>query len=68
MNEWIPVSERLPKGCGEVLVTYRNEDSEERLVTVGRFEGCEWLIDDYVYPTIEVIAWMPLPESYKGGK
>ena len=68
---WIPVSERLPKDCGEdwVLVQIKERDcgflwiprvGEER-------NGKWWLIDDEepLEDMFEVIAWQPLPEPYK---
>jgi len=51
--KWIPVSERLPKEDGLYLV-YTEEQP-----FVCPFKDSEFFID-------EVLAWMPLPESYKG--
>lgn len=73
-SSWIPVSERLPEAeYGEsdsVLVCFENETQD-----VLYFDGSNWR-----YPTGEtyisvnhkndwhnkVVAWMPLPEPYKG--
>ena len=52
-GHWIPVSERLPKEDGLYLV-YTEEQP-----FVCPFKDSEFFID-------EVLAWMPLPESYKG--
>ena len=70
---WIPVGERLPEAeCGEsdsVLVCFENQTQD-----VLYFDGGNWC-----YPTGEiyisvnhkngwhnkVIAWMPLPKSYR---
>lgn len=60
-NSWIPCSERLPDKDGIYLVTHRKFGKLE--VTWNIFYGGEhasWLWND------EIIAWMPLPEPYKG--
>ena len=52
-NGWIPTAERLP-GHREFIETYdsSNYGAAEFLVTI---EGAD-----------KVVAWMPLPERYKG--
>ena len=73
MFDWISVKEKLPHAeCGEsnsVLVCFENETQD-----VLYFNGSNWC-----YPTGEiyiavnhkngwhnkVVAWMPLPQSYK---
>ena len=57
---WIPVTERLPENPAQVLVTYSWGE-----VTVGEYwnNGEGW----GTYGE-EVLAWMPLPEPYKGGE
>ena len=76
---WIPVTERLPEEYCECLVTYRTVDMQEFMDILeyepsyefdyekGRFKG-EWLFaaDDERFTDGEVLAWMPLPEPYKG--
>ena len=76
---WIPVTERLPEEYCECLVTYRIVDMQEFMDILeyepsyefdyekGRFKG-EWLFaaDDERFTDGEVLAWMPLPEPYKG--
>ena len=72
---WIPVTERLPETDDEVLTTYIvNGDKTKRYTETSSyyFDGFSgywsspW--DEYriAGTRIEVIAWMPLPEPYKG--
>ena len=63
-QQWIPCSERLPEESGDYLITVAHH-SGELLVEVDQFDnenGSWWHYMD------DVIAWMPLPESYKGEK
>ena len=70
---WIPVTERLPETTDAVLTTYIvNGDRSRRYVEESSYYGNDeswgspW--DEYriAGTRIEVIAWMPLPEPYKG--
>ena len=64
-GRWIPVSERLPKEYDLVLVT-----EKYGFVDTAHFahndltEMDEWIAADD--ETFDVIAWMPLPQPYKG--
>lgn len=79
MSEWIPVTERMPDTYDEVLVTIIVKDwnKEKRCVeTAGWFSdgngGGNWssVWDEYRVAGIrtKVVAWMPLPKAYEGGK
>ena len=59
-NEWIPVSERLPEKDGLYLTTSTKWGSWEVFTEIF-YEG-EWLWTD------GIIAWMPIPAPYEGGK
>ena len=59
-HKWIPVTERLPKSNQIVLVT---EDGEVKLCTYELWYGYGY---GFYGSRGKVIAWMPLPEPYKG--
>ena len=70
---WIPCSERLPETSDAVLTTYIvNGDRSRKYVEESSYYGNDeswsspW--DEYriAGTRIEVIAWMPMPEPYKG--
>lgn len=69
---WIPCKERLPEEYGNYLATMDDGDVQECTYSPekntpfmrGGWSTCE--ADGIVFLDIaEVIAWMPLPESYK---
>lgn len=55
-QQWIPVTERLPEENGDYLVTGRQGAVNKR-----RYDDGHW------YGNWAVVAWMPLPEPWKGG-
>ena len=71
---WIPVSERLPEPySGEYLVTINDGSVYTDILWFdspgdGRYESCFYKTDDDGYGVVcdDVIAWMPLPQPYKG--
>ena len=56
---WIPVTERFPEVSGLYLVSVKND--HER-----RYSKTVWFEKDVWFARQDVIAWMLLPESYKG--
>ena len=78
-SKWIPVSERLPEKADEYFITWTCKNSKKSYVGIAEFELCfaeeetetgNWIFEDYIrnYDDPEVVAWMTLPEPYKGGK
>ena len=68
-TEWIPVSERLPNKSGDYLATIPL-DADETYVDVLTFHKGRFYEDDDEWGATyhdDVLAWMPLPEPYKGG-
>ena len=66
MNEWIPVTERLPENIGEEVLVCNSEYGKSGLgfVTVAVYDGSDWLEcwqrETYL---VDITHWMPLPES-----
>ena len=62
-TRWIPVSERLPDVDVEVLTT--TDWSDVLIAWLGK--GGAWETEELILDNDEILAWMPLPEPYKGG-
>lgn len=59
-NGWIPVGERLPENGTNVIASFSSSTvTELRYVANGIFHGI------YEYSAKVIVAWRPLPESYK---
>ena len=65
--KWIPCSERLPSEDGFYIATCDGEicGEEQPFTGFAEFENRKWVDDEDDYQC--VLAWMPLPEPYKGG-
>lgn len=57
-NEWIPVEERLPVDDTDVIVC-----KSDGIINIAFWSGDAWMSLDSNY-TLNVFAWMPLPEPY----
>ena len=57
---WIPVTERLPEE-GQMVIACYPTDCGKRVMTAYYYKGCGFSCGI-------TYAWMPLPESYKGGQ
>ncbi len=67
--QWIPCSDRLPEEDKEVLLSVDCEGSP--YIGIGSYWGDGYWMSSFddpkrAYHTHTVIAWMPLPEPYKG--
>ena len=64
VGEWIPCSERLPDKAGFYVVTKRQRSGEIQ-VALGSYRPLfnEWSGNGNFK---DVLAWLPLPEPYKG--
>lgn len=58
--KWIPCSERLPEKSTCCIVTAISKVTGNRII-----DFCYFVLDHWVYEST-VVAWMPLPEVYKG--
>ena len=65
VGEWIPCSERLPNHPNQVLITIKWDSpfDNDYEVTLGEYWGEEY---GWGFENGEVLAWMSLPEPYKG--
>ena len=63
VQQWIPVTERLPERSAEVLVC----DTREDYVSVWEYMGDElWYGNEVIWATEDITHWMHLPEPPKG--
>ena len=67
VHEWIPVTERPPEENVRVLVTRKsNIFMRDDYIDIGRYtKQKRWETEEYV--NVDVRAWMPLPEPFRGG-
>lgn len=63
-RKWMPVSEALPEE-GRYLVTRYDYVTKSSFIDILWFEKNTWW-DRQITGNFSVLAWMPLPESYKG--
>ena len=68
-QQWIPCSERLPERDEIVLVSYKTTDKVHMCKYLDDGSENPWWSynDDCLAWNNVVLAWMPLPEPFKGG-
>ena len=62
-GKWIPCSERLPEDNTDAIICFHNGE-----ITEMRYLGNEIFQGIYKHTTKAIVAWMPLPETYKEGE
>ena len=63
VQEWIPVTERLPERYKYVLLW----DAMDRDIFMGVLDDKrEWYVPGYQYEPFHITHWMPLPQPLKG--
>ena len=67
-QRWIPVEERLPEPWTLVLVTDSCKNVSVCQMAFNPIDGWYNEYENWTYFSTSVIAWMPLPEPYQGGK
>ena len=70
-QRWIPCSERLPEESGQYIITvkYVHVDGYEDLYAEhGEWDGDRWDMFCFGHcgKVEDIVAWMPLPEPFKG--
>jgi len=78
-QRWIPCSERMPeekdagilkklgtKKRSEYVLATVEVNGERMTVTACTYDGMWHWDKKYAFPNYKVIAWMPLPECYRG--
>ena len=70
-QKWIPTSEKLPEYRKTVLISTSWDVKVACLDSVkedGTDDYWDMFLDDSIANPMYAVAWMPLPEPYKGGK
>lgn len=67
-SKWVPCSERLPKENDNYFVTISFDIGGKEPVREVYKDFFSASSQKWLYHDEEVIAWMPLPESYKGNE
>lgn len=66
---WIPCKDTPPEENDEYMVTWRTSDSKKPFINILEFDSTDgWILEDYmkVYHDVEIVAWRPTPELYRG--
>lgn len=63
-KRWIPCAESKPEPYRDVIFC----DVDGAIYKGSMFDNGDWYDDAYDDPVKNVVAWMPMPESYKRGE
>ena len=73
--QWIPVAERMPERNKSVLLCMKSRSLRTGMcIQTGSYDGVFWFVQGAAgYESLatfefRVLAWMPLPEPYRGGE
>lgn len=68
ISKWIPVTEALPKDMDRLLATISRPDGEKRVRSGHYYKGLFMMDNGDTWSETDkgVLAWMPLPEPYRG--
>ena len=73
--QWIPVAERMPERNKSVLLCMKSRSSRTGMcIQTGSYDNGFWFIQGAAgYESLatfefHVLAWLPLPEPYRGGE
>lgn len=68
LMSWFPVTKALPNDMDKLLVTIVRSDGEKRVRSGHYYKGYFMMDngDTWNETDKEVLAWMPLPEPYRG--
>ena len=73
--QWIPVAERMPERNKSVLLCMKSRPSRNGMcMQTGSYDNGFWFVQGAAgYESLatfefHVLAWMPLPEPYRGGE
>lgn len=66
--KWIPVSEALPKDEDGLLATIVRSDGSKRVRSGHYYKGLFMMDNGDIWKETdeEILAWMPLPEAWRG--
>ena len=67
-RKWIPVTEALPKDMDRLLATIVRSDGSKRVRSGHYYKGLFMMDNGDTWNEMdkEILAWMPLPEPWRG--
>ena len=70
ISKWIPVTEALPKDMDRLLATIVRSDGEKRVRSGHYYKGYFMMDNGDTWNETDkgILAWMPLPEPWRGDR